>query len=65
LTARQETVEIAWRWLKNQDYDPEMIQDDDEVAACTWKTGWVTAGMTSMDSSPISPTLVAQSCASG
>ncbi len=29
--AWKETGEKAWEWLKNQEYDPESIQDDDEV----------------------------------
>jgi DNA-directed RNA polymerase subunit beta len=30
-TAWQETVATAWEWLKDQDYDPESIRDEDEV----------------------------------
>ncbi len=36
------TGEIAWRWLKEQGYDPETIQDDDEVRRLymeTWLGG--------------------------
>jgi DNA-directed RNA polymerase subunit beta len=29
--AWQETAEIAWTWLKEQEYSPEMIEDDAEV----------------------------------
>ena len=29
--AWKETAETAWDWLKDQEYDPETIQDDDEV----------------------------------
>jgi DNA-directed RNA polymerase subunit beta len=29
--AWRHTGEAAWRWLKQQDYDPQMIADDDEV----------------------------------
>jgi DNA-directed RNA polymerase subunit beta len=29
--AWKETVDTAWGWLKNQEYDPESIRDDDEV----------------------------------
>ncbi len=29
--AWKESVERAWEWLKEQEYDPESIQDDDEV----------------------------------
>ena len=29
--AWKETVETAWNWLKEQEYSPEMIEDDDEV----------------------------------
>jgi hypothetical protein len=27
----KESVERAWEWLKEQEYDPNTIQDDDEV----------------------------------
>ncbi len=30
-TAWQETVDKAWDWFTQDEYDPEMIQDDDEV----------------------------------
>ncbi len=30
-TAWQETAEKAWDWFAQDEYDPEMIQDDDEV----------------------------------
>jgi DNA-directed RNA polymerase subunit beta len=30
-TAWQETAEKAWEWFTQDEYDPEMIQDDDEV----------------------------------
>ena len=29
--AWKEAAETAWEWLKEEEYDPEMIQDDDEV----------------------------------
>ncbi len=29
--AWHETVDTAWNWLKEQEYTPEMIEDDDEV----------------------------------
>ncbi len=29
--AWKETVDTAWEWLKQQDYDPASIEDDDEV----------------------------------
>ena len=29
--AWKETASTAWEWLKQDEYDPEMIQDDDEV----------------------------------
>ncbi|HEY5268715.1 MAG TPA: DNA-directed RNA polymerase subunit beta, partial [Anaerolineales bacterium] len=29
--AWEETSEIAWNWIKEQEYSPEMIEDDDEV----------------------------------
>ncbi len=29
--AWQETADTAWTWLKEQEYSPEMIEDDDEV----------------------------------
>jgi DNA-directed RNA polymerase subunit beta len=29
--AWKETVDQAWEWLKDQEYDPESIKDDDEV----------------------------------
>jgi DNA-directed RNA polymerase subunit beta len=29
--AWRDTVEKAWDWMNEQEYDPEMIQDDDEV----------------------------------
>ncbi len=29
--AWKETVDQAWNWLKDQEYDPESIKDDDEV----------------------------------
>jgi DNA-directed RNA polymerase subunit beta len=29
--AWQKTAETAWEWLKDQEYDPESIEDDDEV----------------------------------
>ncbi|MDP2380168.1 MAG: DNA-directed RNA polymerase subunit beta, partial [Pseudohongiella sp.] len=29
--AWKETAEVAWNWLKQQEYSPEMIEDDDEV----------------------------------
>ena len=29
--AWQETANTAWNWLKEQEYSPEMIEDDDEV----------------------------------
>jgi DNA-directed RNA polymerase subunit beta len=29
--AWKETAETAWSWLKEQEYSPEMIEDDDEV----------------------------------
>jgi DNA-directed RNA polymerase subunit beta len=29
--AWQAVADLAWEWLKGQEYDPEMIQDDDEV----------------------------------
>ncbi len=29
--AWRETAETAWNWLKEQEYSPEMIEDDDEV----------------------------------
>ncbi len=29
--AWKETAEVAWNWLKQQEYSPEVIEDDDEV----------------------------------
>ncbi|MFH2102473.1 MAG: DNA-directed RNA polymerase subunit beta [Chloroflexota bacterium] len=29
--AWKETVDVAWTWLKQEEYEPQMIQDDDEV----------------------------------
>ena len=29
--AWQETAQTAWNWIKEQEYSPEMIEDDDEV----------------------------------
>ena len=29
--AWRETCDIAWKWLNEHEYDPEMIEDDDEV----------------------------------
>ncbi len=29
--AWKETAEVAWSWLKQQEYSPEIIEDDDEV----------------------------------
>ncbi len=29
--AWKETANTAWDWLKDQEYSPEMIEDDDEV----------------------------------
>ena len=29
--AWKETVDQAWKWIKDQEYSPEMIEDDDEV----------------------------------
>ena len=43
--AWKETAETAWDWLKEQEYSPEMIEDDDEVRRFTWNNGWVNAVM--------------------
>ena len=39
-TAWQETGNRAWEWLKEQEYDPEMIKDDDEVRLL-YMEGWL------------------------
>jgi hypothetical protein len=43
-----EVGEKAWEFIKQADYDPMMIEDDDEVRRFIWKPGWVNVDMTFM-----------------
>jgi len=39
-TAWNETTARAWEWLREQEYDPEMVKDDDEVRLL-YLEGWL------------------------
>ncbi len=54
--AWKETGEKSWEWLKQQEYDPESIKDDEEVRLLYMEQIWVTNMCLRMQPISICPT---------